>query len=170
MESCLSPKRKKREYCESKLKVEHPRKLCKQLKNKAILPLYPIPKGEERTSLSELWLGLAHWEQERSSPLASPEFMYLISVSLYLLTTWYTMCFSFVYLFCKNVYSGPLPNFNHTSNNSSSSIFYCRVIYCCNVLWTLIAHQMCGLEIFSLNMEVAFLFFFIFTFAVTEIF
>ena len=94
--------------------------------------------------------------------IASPEFMYLISVSLYLLTTWYTMCFSFVYLFCKNVYSGPLPNFNQTSNNSSSSIFYCRVIYCCNVLWTLIAHQMCGLEIFSLNMEVAFLFFFYF--------
>lgn len=91
--------------------------------------------------------------------IISPEFMYLISVSLYLLTTWYTMCFSFVYLFCKNVCSGPLPIFNQTSNNSSSSIFYCRVIYCCNVLWTLIAHQMCGLEIFSLNMVFDFLFF-----------
>ena len=101
--------------------------------------------------------------------IASPELMYLISETLYLLTTWYTTCLPFVYLLCKNVCSGPLPIFYQTSNNSSSSVFCCRVIYCCNVFWTLIAHQMCGLETFSLNMEVAFLFF-DYTFAVTEIF
>lgn len=34
--------------------------------------------------------------------IASPELMYLISETLYILATWYTMCLPFVYLLCKN--------------------------------------------------------------------